>query len=42
MAKFSVIPIDNTKLMCYNNYTNKERSDLNGQNHEEHSDRRNA
>ena len=41
MAKFSVIPLDNTKLMLYNDYTNKERSDSNGRNHEERNNRRN-
>ena len=40
MANFSVIPIDNTKLMLYNKYTNKERSDSNGRNHAEHNNRR--
>jgi hypothetical protein len=31
MAKFSVISLDNTKLMCYNSHTKiKKGSDLNG------------
>ena len=40
MANFYVIPLDNTKLMLYNKYTNKERRNSNGRNHDEFDNRR--